>query len=295
MKIGLSRPYVDPGAPIPDVDMGAVGRMAEAAGFQWLSYGHHVLRPLNEPVRGPYSAVPYYQDPLIGAARAMALTKTLEVATGVLIVPMKHPVDVAKQVASLDQYGGGRFMLGVGVGGASRVEIEAAGGSWARRWDYTVESIQVMKGLWTEDGFSFKGDFFDIPPVTMHPRPARQPYPPVLLGGFSDNVLRRVGLYCEGWLPAYAGTRMMRPDGTDRTAPEHMKDGRATIERFAREAGRDLKHFEIGVILGPGDENREYVRIYEDAGADRIAFTLPEIASVQDAHDAIGRLADIVL
>src|SRR3546814_9101438 len=73
-------------------------------------------------------------------------------------MPMQHPVVVAKQVATIDRYGGGRFALGLGTGGASRLEIELTGGSFERRWDYTMESIAVMKGLWTEDSFTFEGE-----------------------------------------------------------------------------------------------------------------------------------------
>src|SRR3546814_3308378 len=75
--------------PIPDVDMGLICQMAEEFGFQWVSYGHHTIRPLEEPVQPPHFGVPLYQDPLIGAARALALTKTLEVSTGVLIIDRK--------------------------------------------------------------------------------------------------------------------------------------------------------------------------------------------------------------
>jgi probable F420-dependent oxidoreductase len=284
--------------PLNDVDMGAVAQLAEEAGFEWLSYGHHTVRPLHEPIVGPHQqGVPLYQDPLIGAARATALTRTLEVCIGVLIMPMKHPVDVAKQAASIDLYSDGRFLLGLGTGGASRLEIETTGGRWDRRWAYTLECIQIMKGLWTQDSYEFKGEFFDIPPVLLGPRPARRPHTPILLGGFSDKVLRYVGEHAEGWLPAYAGTRLLTLTGRDITGPEHVKEGRATIERYAREAGRDIEHFEIGVLLAPGDESNAHdlMRLYEDAGADRIAFSLPHLESVDDARVGIAKLAEILL
>lgn len=296
MKIGLSRPFADPGHPIPDVDMGAVGQIAEEVGFDWISYGHHTLRPIGEPIKGPHrGGVPLYQDPLIGAARATALTKKLEVSTGVLIMPMQHPVNVAKQAAAIDLYSGGRFMLGLGTGGASPLEIEISGGSFQRRWDYTVECIQIMKGLWTDDAFTFKGEFFDIPPVLMGPRPPPGRRTPILLGGYSEGVMRRVGQYCEGWLPAYAGTKLLTLSESDQTGPEHMKAGRAKIMDYAEKAGRDIKHVEIGVILAPGDADRGLLKLYEDAGADRIAFSLPHLESVQDARDAIEKIGEIVL
>ncbi len=296
MKIGISRPYADPGVPINDVDMGEIGRLAEQIGFDWLTTGHHTVRPIREEIKGPHThGVPFYQDPLIGAARATALTTRLEVSTGVLIMPMKHPVDVAKQVASIDAYSNGRFMLGLGTGGASRIEIEASGGSFARRWDYTMESIAVMKGLWTDDAFAFDGEFFQFPEVQMYPRPVSRPHTPILLGGYSDGVLKRVGQHCQGWLPAYAGTRLLSLTETDMTGPEHLKQGRAKIMAHAREAGRDIARFEIGVILAPGDDTRDLRNIYEDAGADRLAFSLPHIESVEDARIALEKIAGNVL
>jgi probable F420-dependent oxidoreductase len=297
MKIGLSRPYADPGLPLNDVDMGLVGMLAEEAGFDWLSYGHHTIRPLDEPIIGVHmGGVPLYQDPLIGAARATAMTTRLEVCIGVLIMPMKHPVDVAKQAAAIDLYSGGRFILGLGTGGASRLEIEASGGSWDRRWAYTTESIEVMKGLWTQDRFEYHGEFFDLPPVVMGPRPARSPHTPIVLGGFNEAVLRRVGQYCEGWLPAYAGTKLLTLTETDMTGPEHVRQGRVKIERYAEEAGRKVARFDIGVILAAGDENDpDLLKVYEDAGADRIAYSLPMLSSDDDARVAIAQLADKLL
>jgi len=292
MKIGLSRPYGDPGFPTPDIDMGAVCQIAEECGFDWVTYGHHTVRPLDEPVKPPHFGVPYYQDPLIGAARALALTKTIEVSTGVLIMPMQHPVNVAKQVATLDCYSGGRFALGLGTGGASRLEIEVTGGPgrFERRWAYTMESIQIMKGLWTEDRFEFKGEFFDIPPVCMAPRPARQPHTPIWLGGYTDGLLKRVAEHCNGWIPAYDGLNIYPFLGIDMTGPEHIRHGRARLQALAAEAGREDSTFEVGVIVS-AESDPDCARHYEDAGADRFAMTLPELETVDDARRAIEQIA----
>ncbi|HLS99364.1 MAG: TIGR03619 family F420-dependent LLM class oxidoreductase [Porticoccaceae bacterium] len=292
MKYGLSRPYGDPGFPTPDVDMGAVCQIAEECGFHWVTYGHHTVRPLDEPVQPPHYGVPYYQDPLIGAARALAMTKTLEVSTGVLIMPMLHPVNVAKQVATLDCYSGGRFALGVGTGGASRLEIEVTGGPgrFERRWAYTMESIQIMKGLWTEDRFEFKGEFFDIPPVCMAPRPARKPHTPVWLGGYTDGLLTRIAQHCNGWVPAYDGLDIYPFLGIDMSGPEHVRRGKARLAELAEGFGRGGEHFEVGVIVSPGSDP-DCARHYEDAGADRFALSLPEIETIDDARRAIETFA----
>ncbi len=210
-------------------------------------------------------------------------------------MPMKHPIDVAKQVASIDAYSNGRFLLGLGTGGASRIEIEASCGSWERRWDYTMESIAVMKGLWTGDAFAFDGDFFKFPEVQMYPRPVRRPHTPILLGGYSDGVLKRVGQHCQGWLPAYAGKRLLTLSEAGMTGPEHLKQGRAKIVAHAQEAGRDIAHFEIGAILAPSDDSRDLRNIYEDAGAERLAFSLPHIESIEDARIALEKIAGNIL
>lgn len=290
MKIGISRPYADPGHPVPDVDMGAVCRIAEQVGFQWVSYGHHTIRPLDEPVLPPHYGVPLYQDPLIGAARALAMTQSLELVSGVLIMPMQHPVVVAKQVATLDRYSDGRFILGLGTGGASRLEIELTGGSFERRWEYTMESIQVMKGLWTQDRFSFDGEFFKLPPVLCGPRPATQPHTRVWLGGFSDKVLRRIATHCDGWLPVFENDRMAFGGASGRPAADALTQSRAKLRQFAEAAGREVSHFEIAVILTP-ESDPAAIRAIEDAGADRVALTLPQIKDIDEARHALETLA----
>jgi probable F420-dependent oxidoreductase len=258
-----------------------------------MSYGHHTIRPLDEPVLPPHYGVPLYQDPLVGAARALALTQSFEIATGVLIMPMQHPVVLAKQVATIDRYSGGRFILGLGTGGASRLEIELTGGSFERRWEYTMESIQVMKGLWTQDRFTFEGEFFKFPPVLFGPRPVTQPHTRLWLGGFSDKVLRRIGEHCTGWLPVFHNDQMAFGATTGRTAADVLKEGRAKLRQYSQAAGRDVAHFEIAVILTP-ESDTSALSALEDAGADRVAFTLPEVESVEEARHALEKLAATV-
>ena len=92
-----------------------------------------------------------------------------------------------------------------------------------------------------------------------------------------------------------AGTRLLALTETDITGPEHVKQGRAKIMAHAEEAGRDIAHFEVGVILAPGDDTRDLRNIYEDAGADRLAFSLPHIESLDDARIALEKMAANIL
>jgi len=293
MLIGIGRPMSEPPWPVPDVDMGAIGKAAEDAGFDWISYGHHTVRPLDEPVKGPHKAgVPLFQDQMTGFARATAMTQRLEVG-GMCIVPMHHPVTLAKTVGSIDQYSGGRLVLGIGVGGASRLEIEASGGRWDRRWAYTREAVEVMKGLWTQERFEYDGEFFQIPPVLCRPGPARKPHPPLLLGGFSDKVLQRAGEWGDGWYPAYLPDGLA-PGASLSDGPQNVIEGRRKMEQFANDAHRGPKTFEIAAIL-VGDITRDIVRRFEDAGTDRVAIMLPVISSIEEGQGAIGRIAEAVL
>src|SRR5690606_3032951 len=157
-----------------------------------------------------------------------------------------------------------------------------------------MESVQIMKGLWTQDRFEFKGEFFDIPACRLAPRPARQPHTPIWLGGYADTVLKRVGQHCNGWLPAYDGLDIFPFLNIPMSGPEHIKYGRKKIEEFAAESGRAGEKFEVAVILS-AESKAEHVRQYEDAGADRLAMTLPEIQSVDEARAAIEALAKQLL
>lgn len=291
MKIGIGRPMAEPkGGVIPDVDMGLVGKAAEDLGFDWISYGHHTVRPLDEPIRGPHTGgVPMYQDIVVGFARATALTQRLEVASGVAIIPMLHPVVFGKAVASLDLYSGGRVLLGVGVGGASQIEIETSGGVWNKRWAYTAEMIKVMKGLWTSDRFEFEGEYFNIPPVLMNPKPFRRGGPKILLGSsLSDVMMARMMDFGDGWMPAMLGGEGIA------AAPARLREGRARISQWAAEAGRDPAQFEIAAIV-LGDMTRDDIARFRDASCDRVAVMLPNISSIEDARREMGRIAEAVL
>ncbi len=293
MLIGIGRPLSEPPYPTPDIDMALIGQHAEKVGFDWICYGHHTVRPLEEEITGPHrGGVPLFQDQMVGFARATAMTTRLEVG-GMCVVPMHHPVTLAKTVGSIDQYSGGRLILGIGTGGASRQEIEASGGQWERRWAYTREAVEVMKGLWTQERFEHEGEFFTIPPVLCRPAPVSKPHPPLLLGGFSDAVLKRAGEWGDGWFPAYF-PEGLAPGATLEEGPQNIIDGRRKMEQAANDSHRGPKDFQIAAIL-IGDITRDIVKRFEDAGTDRVAIMQPPIASIEEGRAAIEKIAEAVL
>ena len=280
MDIGISTFLTD-----YSVDVATVARRIEELGFDSLWVPEHPIIPVNTASPWPGSAdgvIPKVYadivDPFVALARASGVTTTLKLATGIVLVPERHPILLAKEVATLDMYSGGRFFFGIGAGW-NREESEILGGDFDHRWTQARESVLAMKELWTKVESEHHGKYYDFPPVYSFPRPAQRPHPPVLLGGMARNVFRRVVEYGDGWLP-------------NRVSPEDVAKGRATLDELATAAGRDPASIQITVFGQQPD--RDLVRRFEEAGADRVTIrleTAPEAESLAD----VERIAEAVL
>lgn len=299
MKIGVSRPPTPP-HPIADVDALVVAQHAERLGFESIFYGEHPIRPVDQPGKSVHAhGVPFFQDTLVALARISAGTTNIKFGGGVFLIPEHNPVQFAKELASLDFYSNGRLLIGAGVGW-SRVECELLGGRWDQRWKQTRETVQIMKKLWTEETVTYAGDIYTLPPVQLYPKPASQPWPPVLIGAKAgDKTFARVVDYGDGWLPAF-----VRPEDMIE-APHTVEAGRLAIDRLARDAGRDPAALQINCIvrgpqidgeLGPGQQiDRALIRALGDAGAERVLVSMPTITSERDAAETLERMAEAVL
>ncbi len=184
-----------------------VCQRAEAAGFESLWGGEHVILPTAIESRYPYTvdgkipATPDtpIPDPLIWLAFAAAAAPSMRLGTCILIVPQRNPLVLAKELATLDQLSGGRVELGLGVGWMKE-EFEALGVPWERRGARTDEYVAAMQALWAGPHAEFHGEFVDFPPVTCSPRPV-QPSIPVLVGGDTDAAIRRAARLADGYFP----------------------------------------------------------------------------------------------
>ncbi len=154
------------------------------------------------------------------------------------------------------------------------------GGDFDHRWTQTRESILAMKELWTKPAAEFHGKYYDFPPVKSFPKPAQKPHPPVLLGGFAKNVLERVIEWGNGWLP-------------NRITPEKVAESRATLDRMAKDAGRDPASITISVYGQPAD--RDLIRRFHDAGATRVVVRLDAVATESEMAVQLSRIAAAVL
>ena len=263
MKIGIAQPFHPPPRHAQHLDAAFLAREAERVGFESIWYGEHPFRVVN-PTGGSSelhgAKAPLVIDPLIALARASAATTEIRLGTAVLLAIEHNPLLLAKQIATLDLYSGGRFILGVGSGWA-KDEVEIMGGDFEHRGAQTREAILAMKELWTKRQAEFHGTYYDFPLVTCFPWPAQQPHPPVLLGGASRNVLRRVVACADGWFPS----GLPVPEFQERLADLHA---------MAREAGRDTASIRISVLMvHDGDSGeREQVDRYEGLGVERVVM-----------------------
>jgi len=133
-------------------------------------------------------------DPISVLSALAAVTSRIRLATGICIVPEHNPVVLAKDVATLDYLSRGRFILGVGLGW-SEEEFSAVGIPFERRARRTIEYLEVMRRLWTEEHTTFKGEFVNLDGARSYPKP-HHGAPPIFFGGESDAALRRVLKQC---------------------------------------------------------------------------------------------------
>jgi probable F420-dependent oxidoreductase len=261
MKIGVNM-----GVSSQSMDIAAMAQKAESLEFESLWLPEHSVMPVHVTTRyqgSPDGTIPPSMsdlgDPLIGLARASAVTKTIRLGTGVCLIPEHNPLLLAKQIATLDLLSHGRFLFGIGAGWLQE-ETEVMGGNFAHRWSQTREAVLAMKALWTKEEAEYHGKFYDFPPIRCSPKPFQKPHPPILLGGSARNVFKRVVAWGDGWMPT-------------RATPEDIKMGRATLDALADAAGRAASSLEITVYSQDGDPDT--LKRFEDAGASRVTMRLP--------------------
>ena len=176
---------------------------AEGLGYHCIEVADHVF---GAAPRGDWKPVYSETDPFHETFTTMAfiaaVTKTIQLCSGVLILPQRQTGLVAKQAAEVDILSGGRLRLGVGVGW-NHVEYEALGTDWRTRGARQAEQIEVMRRLWTEDLVTFDGRFHKLTAVNLLPVPVQRPIP-IWFGGSSDAVLERAARLGDGWMPILA-------------------------------------------------------------------------------------------
>jgi probable F420-dependent oxidoreductase len=243
----------------PDV----LAKEVEDRGFESLFFPEHTHIPAGR--KTPYPAgepLPeeYYRtyDPFVALGASAAVTSRIKLGTGICLVAQHHPINLAKEVASVDRLSDGRFIFGIGYGW-NEDEMEDHGVDPKKRRAHVRESMMAMKGLWAEEQAGYNGDYVRFEKSFSWPKPVQQPAPPVFIGGAAGPVLfRHVVEYADGWMPI--GGR-----GLKESWPE--------LRKVAEEAGRDPDSIQI-MIFGarPDPSLLEY---YAGIGVVRTVLWLP--------------------
>jgi probable F420-dependent oxidoreductase len=197
-------------------------RRAEELGFDSLWIGEHML-----------FFVPTFDAITVLVAFA-ARTQRILLGSAVLLLPLRHPTVVAKEVASLDIISNGRIILGVGVGGEFPREFVACGVPVKERGRRTDEAIEVMRRLWSESGVNHEGRFFRLEDANMQPKPIQKPGPPIWIAGRSEAAIKRAARMGDGYMPYLF-------------SPERYRDSLEKLSAFAQQQGRDPTSIEPGM------------------------------------------------
>jgi len=284
MRVGVVFPQTEIGA-----DPGAIRAYAQAVtdlGYQHLLAYDHVVGAdpeVHPDWRGPYDIDTTFHEPFVLFGFLASLTP-IELVTGIIIVPQRQTVLVAKQAAEVDLLTGGRFRLGVGVGW-NAVEYEALGQDFTTRGARESEQIELLRRLWTERSVTFEGDHDRVTGAGLCPLPVQRPIP-VWVGGATPPAFRRAGRLADGWFP------MMQP------GPK-LDEARAVVADAARAAGRDPASLGMEGRLDVGsidaDELGERIEGWRAGGATHLTFnTMRAGLATVDDHIAVLRAAAAV-
>jgi probable F420-dependent oxidoreductase len=276
MQIGVVFPQTELGG-----DVGAVrayGEAVEGLGFRHLLAYDHVVGAdpaVHRGWGGPYDVTTTFHEPFVLFGYLAAIT-SLELVTGIVILPQRQTVLVAKQAAEVDLLTQGRFRLGVGIGW-NHVEYEALGKSFRDRGRRFGSQIELLRRLWTEDSVTQDGPDDRITAAGLAPPPLQRPIP-VWIGGASDPAYRRIGRLADGWFPQV-------PPG------RHLDHALAVIAEGAADAGRDpaALGMEGRVTWQPDDHARfaDHIDRWRTAGATHLDInTMGAGLTTVDAHIA---------
>ena len=233
-------------------------RLAEEVGFESFWIGDHVALPFSETPGGDPPGQPRLEA-VVALAYMAALTSRVRLAIGVIVLPQRQPVLLAKQLTTIDVLSKGRLIVGIGVG-YLEPELRALGASLADRGARTDEYLAAMRALWDEPAPSFSGRFVSFADVIERPRPVQRPHPPIVIGGHSPAAYRRAVRAGNGW------------HGWDLDL-EHTAQALAALRDTASRFGRpaELGTLEI-TITPPGTPDVDTARRYADLGVHRLAI-----------------------
>ena len=287
-----------------------VAEQAEAAGLDSVWAADHVVLPTGTTSPYPYHVdgdflIPPgmpFMDQFTCLAYVAGITSKVKLGTAVNLLPLRHPLAVAKTVATLDVLSGGRTILGVAAGWLAE-EFDALGLEFKDRGKMLDEGIEVLREIWTQPNASYDGEFYRFKNVAAYPQPIQQPYPPIWIGGHTKPVMRRAGRVADVWLPPLFGT-----------TPASLAESFAGVRDFAEQAGRAREDVSLalrvlvdlreqpdttgpdtrGAVLGPAEKVAEVLASYMEIGVSHFVL-LPQARSLDDVQRTVDILAQDVI
>ncbi len=289
MKIGVTFPQTEIGH--DPVILRDYAQTAEELGFDHILAYDHVLgaHVSNRPDWGTrYSDKDSFHEPFVMFGYMAAFTSRIEFVTGVLILPQRQTVLVAKQAAEVDVLSGGRLRLGIGLGW-NDVEYEALNEDFHNRGRRVEEQVEVLRRLWTQPSVDFDGKWHRIDRAGLNPMPVQQPIP-IFMGGASEAVLERAARISNGWFP------MVREPADIEALPGRIE----ALKRQVESNGRDPEAFKIQVSAGIANKGPEDwakdVEMFEGMGADYLCFSTmgAGLANPRDHIDTMRRYKEAI-
>jgi len=254
-----------------------VAKAAEAAGFESLWGGEHVVLPDPQAPPSPLGPGDRITDPVVTLAFVAAHTTRIRLGTGIIILPQRNPLVLAKELATLDVLSNGRLIFGVGVG-YLEPEFRALGAPFEDRGRVTDEYLAAIRAIWTQAAPAYQGRFATFQGVQAHPQPVQKPTPPIVIGGHTPGAFRRAVQHGHGWygfaLDAAATARCI----------EGLRAAEASGGRPA-----ELPPLEISVSPR-GRIDRDAARAFAALGVHRLILIPPRQADAGGLEDFAGKI-----
>ncbi|HYC56769.1 MAG TPA: LLM class F420-dependent oxidoreductase [Candidatus Binatia bacterium] len=256
MKYGLFG--INFGACADPATAAAVARAAEVAGFESLWTGEHVVLPDPQVPPSPVPAQVPFLDPAVALAMVSQHTSRVLLGTGIIILPQRNPLVLAKELASVDVVSGGRLLFGVGIG-YLEPEFRALGIPFDDKGARTMDYLRAMQAIWSMDRPAYDGRFASFCGVDAQPRPVQKPHPPIVFGGHTAAAFRRAVEVAQGWYGFAMDVE------TTRKAIEGIR-----MEEGRRQRDEGLGRLEISITPPAGLPDPDTARAYADLGVDRL-------------------------
>jgi probable F420-dependent oxidoreductase len=258
-----------------------VAQAAEAAGFESVWTGEHVVLPDPQVPPSPLPPEAPLLDPAVALAYVAAHTKRVKLGTGIIILPQRNPLVLAKELASVDVVSGGRLIFGLGIG-YLKPEFDALGIPFDHKGPRSVEYLQAMQAVWTQDKPAYQGRFVSFGGIQALPRPVQKPHPPVVIGGHTPEAFRRAVQYGNGWY-GFA----LDVNATAKCVAG-LKEAAQAVKRPS-----GLGELEISITPGPGLD-LDAAKRYADLGVQRL-IPFRRAKAEAELLDFISKSADSLI